>query len=46
MGDAKNYERFDAQLEEWEEEEETKDLKCGSTCVNVGSLEKEKYESF
>lgn len=42
LGDNKNCERLDAQLEEWEKEEKTKGMKCGSDCINVGSLEREK----
>lgn len=37
LGNVKNYERFDAKLEE-QEEEKTKDLECGSDCINLSSL--------
>lgn len=40
LGYAKYGERFAVQLEELGEKEKTKGLECGSTCINVGSMER------
>lgn len=41
LGNAKNCEKVGIQLEEREKEEKMKDLEHGSSCVDVGSLERE-----
>lgn len=42
MGNGKNQERIDVQLEEWEKEEKMHDMERGSTHVDVGGMERER----
>lgn len=46
LGNAKDCERFDAQMEEREKEERKKGLERGSGCVKVGNLERENRSVF